>query len=275
MRRSKMTPVLVMMVAIPLLTAGCSPDEQDAALAAPLKAQGMSGHGKWAKVLKELMGKLSLRADQRASIEQLAKEVHAKMAPARALRAEMVNEIAGQIRTGRVDRAKIDALVKKMQAQHRAAKPVLIAALNRVHRTLDASQRAKLVEELEDRFDRRPRHHRKMRKLMKRLKLSDDQKDRIKAYAKSTFRANRTERIAKLMKLKDQIEDAAEAFKSDRFDAAKLPVFQRSPGQHRPKVQLVIRMAELTLPILTAEQRNLAATLIEDHAKLHRAGWAH
>jgi Spy/CpxP family protein refolding chaperone len=269
--RTKTTPVLVMIVAIPLLAAGCSPDEQDAALAAPLKAQGTLGH---AKVLKELMGKLSLRADQRASIEQLAKEVHAKMAPARELRAEVVKEVAGQLRAGRVDRAKIDALVKRARAQHRAAKPVLIAALNRLHRTLDASQRAELVEELEDRFDRRPRHHRKMRKLMKRLKLSDDQKDRIKSYARSTFRASRTERIAKLMKLKDQIEDAADAFKSDRFDAAKLAIFQRSPDQHRPKVKLMIRMAELTLPILTAEQRNLAATLIEEHAKLHGARWS-
>ncbi len=218
--------------------------------------------------LQKLMNKLGLRADQRATLETMAKDLESKLAPARKLRGEVIAEVVRELRAGKVERAKLEALLKKAEALHATLRPTVLLALNNVHRTLDATQRGKLVD-LMDRPRGRGHGHghgfRALREVAKKLKLSDDQLDRIQAAVKEAG-GGMGERLSLMVKLHDQVEDAKQAFKGDRFNAPDLEILKAVPGLVRTRVERAIRAAEKILPILSAEQRAAAAKLIEEHA---------
>ena len=142
-------------------------------------------------------------------------------------------------------------------------------------RTLDASQRSKLVDRLEKRGGP-PGHRggfRALREVARQLKLSDDQLDRIQAAVKESG-GGMGERFSRMIKLHDQLDDAKKAFLGDRFNAADLEILKAVPGFVRSHIERAIRAAEKILPILSAEQRTAAAKLIEEHAR-GKGGWRH
>jgi Spy/CpxP family protein refolding chaperone len=251
------------------LFAACGPGEYD-----PGTAEGALGEepSQLAK-LQRLMGKLALRADQRATLETMAKDLAPRLAPARKLRAEAVTEIARQVRAGKIDRARLEALLKRAEALHATLRPTVLVAVNNLHRTLDAGQRSKLLAALEKGHGRRGHRHglRSLRKVAKQLQLTDDQLDRIQAAVKESW-GGVGERLSVMLKLHDQIEDARKAFKEDTFNAADLEILKAVPGLVKTRVERAIRAAEKVLPILSAEQRALAAKLIEERAA-RKGGW--
>jgi Spy/CpxP family protein refolding chaperone len=251
--------------------AACSPDEASST-SSPLEQEVSPDHGFMApKMLQRMMDRLDLRADQRAALESLARDLKVKLEPARKLRRQAALELVAQIRAGQINRVRLDEWGRKLQAQRQAVAPEMVAALNQLHRTLTPAQRAKLIDVMEDRFMGHAGpwgHLRKMHQLKKQLSLSDDQIDRIKASAELVF-GSRSDRMARMATLHDQLEDATKAFKSESFDAAKLPILAQLQSLHRP--EQLVRLIELSLPVLTAEQRNKVATLIEDHLRQHAA----
>jgi len=258
-----------MALGVAVLLAACNPAEEETS--STESAVGPAAH--LAK-LQQLMTKLALRADQRATLESMAKDMESKLAPARKLRAEAVTEVVRQVRAGKVERARLEALLKRAEAFHTAQRPTMLAALNNLHRTLDASQRSKLIDRLEKRGPGHggPRHgFRALRQVARKLKLTDDQLDRIQAVVKESG-GGMGERLSQMMKLHDQLDDAKKAFLGDRFNAADLEIFKAVPGLVRGHVDRAIRAAEKILPILTAEQRAAAAKLIEEHAQ-GKGGW--
>jgi hypothetical protein len=248
---------------VAVLLAACNPPEEETSTSE--SAVGPAAH--LAK-LQRIMSKLALRADQRATLESMAKDMESKLAPARKLRGEAVAEVVRQVRAGKVERARLETLLKRAEVFHTSLRPTVLVALNNLHRTLDASQRSKLVDRLEKRGGHRgPRHgFRALREVTRKLKLSDDQLDRIQAVVKESG-GGMGERLSQMMKLHDQLDDAKQAFLGDRFNAADLEILKAVPGLVRSHIERAIRAAEKILPILSAEQRTAAAKLIEEHAR--------
>lgn len=253
------------MLGLAALLAACNPAEEETGAGEGALGERVAHLAK----LQKLMGTLGLRADQRATLETMARDLGSKLAPARKLRGEVVAEVVRQLRVGTVDRPRLEALLKKAESLHASLRPTVLVAMNNVHRSLDASQRAKLVDQLEKRHGRRhgPRHGlRALREVARKLKLSDDQLDRIQAAVKAES-GGMGERLSRMVKLYDQLEDAKQAFKGDRFNAADLEILKAVPGLVRNRIESAIRVAEKVLPILSAEQRAAAAKLVEEHAR--------
>jgi len=261
---------LVVFAALGLLLplGACSPTADDATTESPLEeAVGpgpAAGHG---ARLRKLMDKLELRADQRARLESLAKDVEARLEPARKLRHGIALELVRELRAGKLDRPRLQALLQTVEAQHQAVRPVVLAALDNLHRTLTPVQRKKLVLALETGRHRRGHHHglSALRRATKQLGLSDEQLDRIQAVVKSGHGVGA--RLSRMLKLHDQLDAAKETFLSDAFEASKLEIVQQAPALIRERLAEMIGIGEQVLPLLTAEQRSLAATLLEAHAR--------
>ena len=245
--------------------------------ARPHRGGGFAHMGK----LKKAMKKLDLRADQRVAVESLAKDMKAKAAPIRKLRQQAIKELAAGVRAGKIDKARAQQLMAQAKSQAEALKPEFQTALNKLHSILDAKQRAQLVDLLKkkrgEKFSKMRgmggKHRGKMQKMAKELGLTDAQKDQIQDVMYAQFKKNRGEMRAKRGEMrakwgqrKADMKAAAEAFKSDSFDARSLAAFQHRPGFAKQKGQRMIAFSEAVLPILTAEQREKLATMIEKRA---------
>lgn len=243
------------------------------------------GFGPMGKIHK-LVKKLDLRTDQKVAVESLAKDLRAKAVPVRKLRKQAIRELAAGVRAGKIDKVKAEQLMAQAKSQAKALKPEFQTALNKLHSILDASQRAQLVDLLKEQRGEmkgkmrgmRGKHRGKMQKMAKKLGLTDAQKDQIQDTVYAQFKKNRGEMRAKRGEMKGKrsqrkadMQAAAQAFMSDSFDARTLAAFNhKRPGFAKAKGQRMVAFSEAVLPILSAEQREKLATLIEKRADRKR-----
>jgi len=228
---------------------------------------GGHGAGPMKKLLR-VMKKLDLRPDQRAAVESLAKDMKAKAAPIRKLRTEAMQELARGVRAGKIDKARANRLIARATTQAKALKPEFITSLNKLHSILDTEQRAELVDMIKERKKRhfRGKHKGKMKRMAKKLNLTDAQKDRIQDAMYAQFKKNRGEMRGKWRQKRAELKAAADAFRSDSFDARTLALFQRDPGKLKAKGRKMMALSEAVLPVLTETQREQLATMIETRA---------
>lgn len=218
------------------------------------------------KLLGQAFAEVALSAEQRAEIEKLAAEAAARHEPIAARKRELAEAVAAQIEAGRIDRAALAPKIRALSTAWQSAQAGDRPAIQRVHALLDADQRDALVDAIEDRV-RAKLHERPMRQRMKEwvtdLKLSDDQVDRIKDSIKARWHQHGDGGPADFRNPLQRGKDALEAFRDDDFDVGeKVPVLDPAgAGGDR-----LIGVVETVLPILTPEQRALAARKIREHA---------
>jgi hypothetical protein len=238
-----------------------------AAIRAPV-AQGAHGP---LKVLGAALGDVQLRSTQRLEIEKMAVDAETRHADGRAARKDLMLAIAAQIAAGSIDRTslqpKIDALVAALQK----AQPDDRAAFEHLHAILGSDQRVAFVDALEARAHGRLRQmwaKRPMQEWADDLKLTDDQRSQLKTLFKQRFAAAHAAHDGApwgggLMRRGAKI---LEAFKQDRFVMDEvIPAADVSHGAAAMSDR-VIGMAELALPILTPEQRAIAAQKLRERA---------
>jgi Spy/CpxP family protein refolding chaperone len=270
--------IIIIMTGLLVVPVGCGPQEQELAQAAQLTgAPELPGPGfhPHHQALTETVKQLKLRPDQRERLNLLIKQTQAKMAPARKARSEMLLEVAQQVRSGIVDTQRLKQQAEKLHRVARGAKPTIAAALNQLHQTLDASQRAQLVDSLPaHRFKgRMGKRHRMIKHLVDAVGLTEDQRDQIRDVIIAAFKGNPTERLRRMGQMMQQLADAAEAFKSERFDANQ---FELLKGPHKHGEEIMTRgvtAAQQVLPLLTPSQRAALANLIELRAQRMERGF--
>jgi Spy/CpxP family protein refolding chaperone len=229
------------------------------------------------KIVGEALGDVPLTAAQRTHIEQLAADAEARHGDARAARKDLTLTLAAQIQTGRIDRAalapKIDALAAVLQK----AQPADRASFEQLHAILGTDQRVAFVDALEAHVGERMgarQHKHPLKQWADDLKLSEDQKTQIRTALKGHFGgpnvhdaghhgppawddgAERHERGAKVLA----------AFKQDRFVIDEVLPAKDVSKQVAHMSNRFLGLAEAVLPILTPEQRALAAQKIRDKA---------
>ena len=223
------------------------------------------------------------------------KDADARHASGLAARKELMTAFADQVERGAIDRAALAPKIEAAKGEAQRLRPEDLAALDQVHAILDKEQRATFVSALEDEIKgamrgghgRKGRHGKggekgeaheggagfwRMKALADEMKLEGAQRDQIKEKLKALHEAlgegdgagkhRGREGFARMR----QAKDALERFKNDDFKAQASfgALADRADGT---KADRMIDVAEAILPVLTPEQRKIAA----DHLRAFAA----
>jgi Spy/CpxP family protein refolding chaperone len=256
-----------------LLAAGCGGSvATEAPMAASVDALttkapvAVASHGH-VKLAGEALGDVALRADQRVQIEKLAATADAQQSAVHAARHELVLALADQVAAGQIDRTalgpKIDAVATAALAVQTADR----AALTQLHSILDAGQRTAFVDALESKLGGHWHSHMHMggmswKDRWAELNLTDEQTSQIEAVLHDAFASHHGEWKGGLERGKSTLE----AFKGEAFaiDQVAPPVDVRAKTTEM--TGRFVDIAQRVLPILTPEQRSLAAQKIHTRA---------
>lgn len=279
--RSVVVLSLSLAAVAPALCSGCggSVASSQTAVAGGTRAPvAQSAHGQ-VRLFGEALGDVPLTDAQRSRIEKLAADADARHEQGRAARGELLLAVASQVDAGAIDRPalqpKIDAIVSTIQA----SQPSDRAAFEELHTILGPDQRVAFVDALEVRIFHqlgRLQERHGLREWADALKLTDAQRDQIRALMKQNVGewrhpgdhegehgphdgapwAEGRRRGAKLL----------EAFKQDRFVLDEVAP-ARDVGKGAAEMgERFVALAGQVLPILTAEQRTLAAQKLRERA---------
>jgi Spy/CpxP family protein refolding chaperone len=281
LRSSFALPFVLALSVGSLAAVGCGgsveqPQTQATAVSkAPLAAQS---HGV-VKLFGEALGDVALRPEQRTEIEKLAATADARHAAMAAGKKELMLALADQIDKGAVDRAALQPKIDRIVADLEKARPDESAALARLHAILDPAQRGAFVDALETRFKGHGPGAQKgkegeaasgnaggpmagmraMKQLADDLKLTDDQKSQIKDVIKGG-KEHEGHPFREMRERMGEGKKALEAFRTDTFDAsAAAPPPEQVRARAAAGTTRFVGLAEKVLPILTPEQRKLAA----------------
>jgi hypothetical protein len=246
-----------------------------AATRAPFAQPAQAGP---AKLVLAALGDVPLRAQQRATIEQMAKDAEARHEGVRAAREALALAVADQIQAGAIDRAALQPKIDALTAAMDKAGPADRAAFEKLHALLDPDQRVAFVDAMKAHG---PGEHGggegmdRMKQLGDELKLTDEQRGKIRELMTAEWHGNhgppgggdhhgppgggmhREGPGGKLL----------EAFKTDHFvfdEVAPPPDAKEMMGKGGDRM---LHLAEIVLPILTPEQRTILAGKIRDQAK--------
>jgi len=242
---------------------------QSAMTTAPI---GVATHGP-VKLVGDALGEVPLRADQRAELEKLATDAEARHQSTMQTRKDLTEAVALQVEAGKIDRAALQPKIDAAAAAWQSVQDADRASLERVHAILDASQREKFVAALQGRMqaakgEMRDHGRDHMKQWADDLKLTDAQRDQLKEAFREKMKAHAAgghDFRGEFKAHHAQAEKVMDAFKGDRF------VLDEVAPKKDPKVMAakmsdgILGMVETALPILTPEQRTIAAGKIRTH----------
>jgi Spy/CpxP family protein refolding chaperone len=220
------------------------------------------------RVVADALSQVALRPDQRAEIEQMAKDAGARHAAHEAAHAQVLQTLAAQIEAGKIDRAALQPSIDAAIAAGNAAHPADQAAMQRLHALLTPEQRAQFADALESSFHARMGAHAgaphsdhvgHLDKWAADLKLTDDQRAQIATILKGQFMGHHAE----MKEAHGKGKMFVESFKSDTFTPAPA---EDVAAKANAMADHIVGVAQAVLPILTPEQRSLAATKVRARA---------
>lgn len=234
---------------------------------------GANAHGA-VKLVGEALGDVALRPDQRAELEKLALGAEARHAAMVDGRRELMTALADQVEKGALDTGALQPRIDRVVADVQGARPDDQAALLRVHALLDGEQRSAFVDALQARMKGEHGgrggggHHAgfaKMKQLADDLKLSDEQRAQIKEVMKAEHARGGGPAFREMGDRFRAGKHALETFRSDKFEPRSLAGkrIDLRDGAHEGTTRM-LGAVEKILPILTPEQRKLAADKLRD-----------
>jgi Spy/CpxP family protein refolding chaperone len=234
-------------------------------------------HGKVRRV-NEALGEVDLRPDQRAQLAALAADAEARQLVALAARKDLGTALAAQIGKGTLDRDALSAKVSAIALAMTDAEPKDRSAFEAVHAILDPDQRAQFVDAMES--DAKSSHllgavmnlaapsiHGRgmggpMHQWAEDLKLSDEQRATFEqllseAHHEMKGSSHHGPRQGKML---------LEAFRADTFSFDAVSPAEDIGAKAAAMTAHVLDVAEKVLPLLTDEQRGIAAQKITERA---------
>ena len=242
-----------------------------------------------AKRIAEALGQVPLRADQRATIEQMARDGEARMAPVRKARADLVLAVADQVQAGTIDRTALQPKIDAMTSAHKSVEPQNRAALEKLHDLLTPEQRAQFVTAMQSERHAGRQHMRegargRMQKWATDLNLTQEQQDKLHEKIRAQWQAHlagavvgtdaqKTDAVqdgkmlARGHAMHEQWKNVLEAFKGDKFSMDQVAPIQNDKPVAHEFAGRMLDMLESALPILTPEQRATAAEKLRARAQ--------
>ena len=278
-RFQKMVSSISILSALSLATGGLALAAPDAATGAAEAHGGHHGRGHHAggDLVRAALRLPSLRADQRAQIQQLVDQEKVAHVGVRAARGDLMVAVAQGVEAGRVDDAALKPKIDAVAHAADAARPVQRAALEKLHAILDASQRAELVNAIEAHRQAAPAASEAERgerrghgggPLARGLDLTPQQKDQIRANIKASHDASASAGGGRQAHEAARAQHAKvlEAFKGDRFVMNEVAPVVPEAGRARGE-QKMIDAVKASLPVLTPQQRATAAAKMRAEAQ--------
>ncbi|HEY1691212.1 MAG TPA: Spy/CpxP family protein refolding chaperone [Polyangiaceae bacterium] len=226
------------------------------------------------KVMGDALGDVPLTASQRAAVESLATDAENRHAAARAAHKDLALAIAGQVQAGAIDRAALQPKIDAVVAAMKAAQPGDRAGLEQLHAILTPDQRTAFVDAVRARMSQHKgagamREHHGLKQWATDLGLSDEQRSQIKDGLKQHFQAKMAagHEGAPWGEAKEHGHAVMEAFKGDRFVMNEVAPPHDVAQMSQKMTDHLLGIAEVALPILTPQQRTLAAQKLRDRAE--------
>lgn len=263
---------------------------------------GASTHGA-VRMMGQALGEVPLRPDQRTELEKLATQAEERHVKVHEQAKALMLAFADQVEKGQIDRAALKPKIDATVAAFEASRPADRAAIERTHAILDPSQRDKFVEALKAKMKEHHGHHGGehaakgehegkaehaekgehhaaawgrggLFQLGRQMNLSDDQKDKIKDVFKDIHKQHQSAAGADAphhgppagMMPHHEMGKVLEAFKGDKFSMDQVAPAQDVKARAQVGSDRILTVAEKIVPILTPEQRALAAKMIRDKA---------
>ena len=193
-------------------------------------------------------------------------------------KAALDKDVADGVAAGKLDKSKVDADVKKLVAAADSTAAAAQEAVNKLHKTLDAAQRKKLVELVRAKgkdheehmkaqmADHEKNEHGRMDKIAEHLGLTAEQKDKLKAKLEAGMKGEMGKMKEHHAGMQKHMKALGDAFESDKFDAKKVGVGEHMGEMAKMMANGRIRFVEAVLTVLTPEQRAKFAEHVKQHA---------
>ncbi len=297
MRSANVLRTLALGASLSLFVAcgGTSAAESPAATAqsASSKAPVAAGTHGPVKMMGDALGEVPLRPEQRTEIEKLAADSEARHASSKTAHQNLTMAIAAQVEKGSIDRAALKPQIDAATAAWESSRPADRAGLERLHAILDPQQRGLFVDALEAKMhshmghgDKAPadkaagdkaageehaEHHAHggpMEEWTADLKLTEDQQTKIRTALMTAFSAEHAEHHGEHGEHHgmDHGKKMFEAFRGEKFSLDEVAPTADVRAKAGDMSDKFLKAAEAVLPILTPEQRTIAATKLRARA---------
>jgi Spy/CpxP family protein refolding chaperone len=206
---------------------------------------------------------LGLTGDQKAKVEKIQADLHAKMAPSREAGRAVLQLLADGVKAGKLDDGKLKAALAKQEAASAGNHAASQDALNQLHEALSPAERAALVDKIKAHAEvwKKLNHDAeyggkekggRLAHLTEELKLTPDQVEKISAALKKDAPAK-----PDFAAVEAHLKAFETAFVADKFDAKSLATTAKAADTHISKngSARTVRFYTIITPLLTPEQR--------------------
>ncbi len=231
-------------------------------------------HGGITLLIAMSLDTLGVSPDERAAVEKIQTDLHARMAPARSAEEGLFATLADGLAAGKMDSAKVEAEIAQVTSAAAATPDAAASALNDLHSVLTQPQRAALADKVEAHWavwqmanlETGPGNPEgdHLAALTEDLGLSRDQVDTIRA---ALGQAMKGAPQLDPREIEAYVRAFGDAFQTDRFDARALTMASAanahmvSWGEWR-----LAHIVEAANPVLTPEQRAKLGERLRAHA---------
>ncbi len=264
--------------AAPAPTAAAPAATAAPAAAAPAEQHGHRMHHPIVAMLMEDLAQVGIKPEQKSTIDGIQADLEKLGDATKDAKAALDKDVADGVAAGKLDKSKVDADVKKLVAAADSTAAAAQEAVNKLHKTLDAAQRKKLVELVRAKgkdheehmkaqmADHEKNEHGRMDKIAEHLGLTAEQKDKLKAKLEAGMKGEMGKMKEHHAGMQKHMKALGDAFESDKFDAKKVGVGEHMGEMAKMMANGRIRFVEAVLTVLTPEQRAKFAEHVKQHA---------
>jgi Spy/CpxP family protein refolding chaperone len=224
---------------------------------------------------------LGISPEERPVVEKIRRDLHARMALARAAQQNLAAALADGVATAKLDATTVDVAIAEVSAAAATVHDVSTDALNELHAVLTPPERAALVDKVEahwsvwqkanaEETDPSNPEGSRLAMLTTDLGLTQNQVDKIRAGLSAGMKA-----VPRLdpQEVATYIRAFGDAFRSEKFDAKALT------GANGANAHLagwgaahLAHFVEAVSPVLTPEQRAEFARKLGEHTSHSNGG---
>ena len=224
------------------------------------------------------LAQVGIKPEQKAAIDGVQADLEKLGDATKDAKAQLDKDIGDGVAAGKLDKGKIDADVKKLATAADSTAAAAQEAVNKLHKTLDAAQRKKLVELMRAKgkdheehmkaqmADHEKNEHGRMDKMYEQLGLTAEQKDKLKGKMEAAMKAEMGKMKEHHGAMQKHMKAMGDAFETEKFDAKKAGVGEHMGEMAKMMVNGRIKFIETMLAVLTPEQRAKFAEHVKQHA---------
>ena len=228
-------------------------------------------HGGVTLLIAMSLDTLGVSPEQKAAVEKIRSDLHARMEPARSAEQKLVAALADGLAAGNLDTTSVDAAVAQVTAAAATVHDASADAVNELHAVLTPPERAALVDKVEAHWavwqkansHKADPEHGHIATLAKYLGLTPDQVDKVRASLDEGLKA-----VPQLdpQEIATHLRAFGDAFRSEKFDA-KVLTTASGANSHLAGwgAARLAHFVEAVSPVLTPDQRTKFAERLREH----------